>query len=79
MLILCLCLSLNLYYSGCCVWTLSPSCNNNGCYCDQMCHNVNNCCDDVADIGCHPDYSSSPMVSPTPTDTLGKTKSETFY
>ena len=48
---------------------MSPSCWNNGCYCDQNCHFYDNCCSDVADIGCHPASSSSPIVSPTPTKT----------
>ena len=66
------CLALNLKYSGCCVWSLSPPCSNNGCYCDRSCHNYNDCCSDIANIGCLPAYSSSPMVSPTPNNTLGK-------
>ena len=65
-------MALNLSYSGCCVESLSSPCNRNGCYCDQNCHNVNDCCGDIADIGCHPSTSSSPIVSPTPTHTLGK-------
>ena len=76
MLVLGSCLALNFSYSGCCVWYLSPHCNNNGCYCDQYCHDVNDCCSDIADIGCHPVSYTSSIVSPTPTDTLGKTKSE---
>ena len=76
MLILGSCLELNLSYSGCCVRSLSLNCNNKGCYCDQNCHSLNNCCNDVTAIGCHPASSSSPTVSLTPTDTLGKTKSE---
>ena len=72
MLILGSCLALNLGYSGCCVWSLSPFCNNNGCYCDQHCHMWNDCCSDIADIGCYPAFSSSPMVTPTATDLLGK-------
>ena len=47
-------MALNLKYSGCCVWSLSPPCGNNGCYCDQFCHTAGDCCSDVADIGCHP-------------------------
>ena len=35
---------------------------------------LNNCCSDIADIGCHPTSSFSPIVSLTPTYTLGKTK-----
>ena len=65
MLVLGSCLALNLNYSGCCVFSLSPPCNSNGCYCDQNCYIGNDCCSDIADIGCHP-------LSPTPTDTLGK-------
>ena len=76
MLILDSCLALNLSNSGCCVWSLSQNCRNNGCYCDQICHFFNDCCNDVTNIGCHPHSSISPMVSPTPTDTLGKTKQE---
>ena len=68
-------MALNLSYSGCCVW--SPlSCSNNGCYCDIDCHELNDCCSDIADIGCHPASSSSSVASTTPTDILGKTKSE---
>ena len=75
MLILGSCLALNISYSGCCVMHLSPPCNSNGCYCDQNCYSLNDCCSDIADIGCHP-ASSSPIYSPTPTDTLGKIKSK---
>ena len=71
-LILGSCLALNLNYSGCCVFSLSPSCTNNGCFCDQMCYTFNDCCSDIADIGCHPPSSSSTIVSPTPIDILGK-------
>ena len=70
------CLALNLNYSGCCVWSLSQTCWNNGCFCDQSCHYWNDCCSDIYDIGCHPSFPYSPLVSPTPTDTLGKTKSD---
>ena len=76
MLILGSCLALNLSYSGCCEMFVSPPCSNNGCYCDQHCYISNDCCNDIADIGCHPAFSLSPTVSHTPTDTLGKTKSE---
>ena len=67
------CLALNLSYYGCCVWSLSPPCSNNGCYCDENCHNHNDCYNDLSDIGCHPASSSSPTVSSTISDTLGKT------
>ena len=76
MLILGSCLALNLNYSGCCVWSLSPPCNNEGCYCDGNCHIWNDCCSDIADIGCHPASSSSSIISPTPTDILSKTNSK---
>ena len=66
------CLALNLNYSGCCVFFLTPPCKNNECYCDKNCHKLNDCCSDIADIGCHP----APSSSPTPTNILGKTKSE---
>ena len=70
------CLALNLSYSGCCILNLSPPCSNNGCYCDRNCHIWNDCCYDVADIGCYPTSPSSPTVSPTPTNAFGKTKLE---
>ena len=79
MLILGSCLALNLNYSGCCIWSLSQNCSNNGCFCDQNCYFWNDCCNDIADIGCHSAFLSSPTVSHTPIDTLGKTKSEAPY
>ena len=63
------CLELNLNYHGCCVSSLSPSCNNKGCFCDQICHIYKDCCSDVADIGCHPAPSSTKTI---PTDIFGK-------
>ena len=66
------CLALNLNYSGCCVWRLSSTCFSIGCFCDQGCHSLGDCCYDIGDIGCFP-------ASPTPiilTNTPGKTKSE---
>ena len=68
------CKELSLNYSGCCLTHLSPNCSNKNCYCDQQCYT--NCCSDIADIGCHPPYSFSPIVSPSPTDAFGKTKSD---
>ena len=48
------CLTLNLNYSGCCVSSLSQTCRNNGCYCDQSCYDLRRCCSDIAEIGCLP-------------------------
>ena len=79
MLIIASCLALKLSYSGCCVQSLSQNCSNNGCYCHQNCHILNNCCNDIADIGCHPASSFSPTASPTTTDTFGKTISEASH
>ena len=67
------CLALNLNYSGCCVWSLSPTCSNNGCFCDQNCYILNDCCSDIADVGCHHSFSPSPTVSTALTDIFGKT------
>ena len=41
-------------------------------------HFFNSCCSGLADIGCHPSYpvSSSPIISSTLNDTLGRTVSE---
>ena len=75
LLILGSCKSLNLDYSGCCITSLSRTCTSTDCQCDQLCHSYNDCCSDIADIGCHPVSYSSPTVSTTPTDTFGKTKS----
>ena len=66
MLILGSCVALNLNYSGCCIFHKSPPCGNNGCFCDVDCHTVNDCCNDIDDIGCHP----------LPSVTLGKIKSD---
>ena len=70
------CLALNLNYSGCCEWSLSPPCSINGCYCDKDCHNVGNCCSDVADIRCYHVNLTSPM--PITTKTFGKKKNNRF-
>ena len=37
---------------------------------------MNNYCTVVADNDCYPNFPASPIVSPTPTDSLSKTKSE---
>ena len=47
------CLALKQSYNGCCKWSLSSTCYHNGCYCDECCHKFNDCCDDIADIGCY--------------------------
>ena len=57
------CVALNLSYSGCCNFRLSPPCSINGCFCDDICHTSNDCCNDKDDIECHPATS----FSPTPT------------
>ena len=33
---------------------MSPSqpCDNDGCYCDQICHDWGDCCSDITAIGC---------------------------
>ena len=51
--------------------SLSPTCHNYGCYCDQVCHIFRDCCSDIANIGCHP---TTP--TPTPTDAFGREKTE---
>ena len=52
------CTSLNI--TGCC----TSSCRTGACYCDQSCYQNNNCCPDIASIGCLP---SSTSTNPTPT------------
>ena len=47
------CKALNLTYSGCCLSPPSPNCRNGDCFCDYGCHSTNDCCSDIADIGCH--------------------------
>ena len=71
MFILGSCVALNLGYSGCCKLSLTPNCCNKECYCDEHCHKLNDCCSDIADIGCH----AIPSFSPTPSsiDIPGKT------
>ena len=66
------CLSLNLSYSGCCVWSFAVPCSNYGCFCDIDCHKLGDCCSDIADIGCNPVSSFS--HTHTSTNTLGKRK-----
>ena len=66
MLIIGSCKALNLRYSGCCDWRVSPSCRNNECFCDNECHTLNDCCSDIDDIRCHSSQDN----------TLGKTKSD---
>ena len=59
MLILGSCMAINLSYSGSCKKYFSQNCSNKRCYCDQNSHIFNDCCNDVADIGCYPSYYSS--------------------
>ena len=33
---------------GCCV----SDCSAQGCYCDQLCYQTNDCCSDIEAIGC---------------------------
>ena len=73
MFILGSCKALNLRYSGCCVPTRTQSCISLDCYCDKHCTSNNDCCDDIADIGCYPVSPPSPIFISTPTHTLGKT------
>ena len=71
------CVELKLNYSGCCDLSRTRRCVHIDCRCDQSCHFHKDCCDDIADIGCSP-ASPSPIISPTPTDTFGKTKSKDY-
>ena len=48
------CNDLNLQYSGCCNINLIRNCNTKTCYCDKNCYSNNDCCSDIADIGCYP-------------------------
>ena len=57
------CLALNLNYPGCCKLSLSPVCSRKGCYCDKYCHIWNDCCSDIADIGCYPIPTSTNIPS----------------
>ena len=50
------CLALNLTYCGCCKQSLSSQCYNDGCYCDESCHEYNDCCSDIADIDCYSNW-----------------------
>ena len=66
------CASLNI--TGCCD---NGTCyTGTGCYCDQLCYQYNDCCPDIASIGCLPNFISSSFAtssiltaSPTPTVT----------
>ena len=48
------CNSLNLNYSGCCKNYITQKCHINNCHCDKGCYSNNDCCSDIADIGCYP-------------------------
>ena len=65
MFILGSCLALNLNYDGCCQSFLSPVCSHEGCSCDKYCHIWNDCCRDIADIGCYPISTSTGKLSKT--------------
>ena len=54
MSILVSCKDLNLNYSGCCKNYLTRECDINNCHCDKRCYSGNDCCSDIADIGCYP-------------------------
>ena len=47
-------------FSGCCIDfdfdSCVGGCSTNGrvCYCDQVCHQIGDCCPDVLEIGCLP-------------------------
>ena len=43
-------------YCGCCKWSLSPECHHVDCYCDERCHKYNDCCFDIAEIGCYSNW-----------------------
>ena len=65
MFILGSCLALNLNYDGSCKFSLSPVCSHKGCYCDEYCYIWNDCCSDIADIGCYPIPTSTGKLSKT--------------
>ena len=55
------CASLNI--TGCCA---NGTCyTGTGCYCDQLCYQYNDCCHDIASIGCLPTVSPTPSVTST--------------
>ena len=54
MFILGSCLALNLCYTGCCDWSMSPKCFIKDCSCDKYCYKWNDCCSDIANISCYP-------------------------
>ena len=75
MFILGSCMELKLNYNGCCDYSKTQSCVHIDCRCDQWCYNFNECCDDIDKISCFPPFHT-PVVTPTPTDTFGKTESD---
>ena len=60
------CASLNI--TGCCANT---TCYTGNCYCDQICYQYNDCCPDIANIGCLPSstFSTSSIITASPTPT----------
>ena len=57
-----MCASLNI--TGCCAININ-SCNTGTCYCDQTCYKFNDCCPDIASIGCLPNTISSSLILTT--------------
>ena len=53
---------LNQGYSECCVDGTCRSVDGT-CYCDQICHLLGDCCDDIADINCSPPSSEYSYIA----------------
>lgn len=53
------------FHDGCCT-SSQPSCQGtNGttsCYCDQLCYTVGDCCNDVSEIGCIHNTTTSKLI-----------------
>ena len=69
------CLLLNLNYFGCCKLTPFQTCISYDCYCDPSCYFYDDCCSDIASIGCFP-ASISTITLFTPTSTPSQTTIE---
>ena len=50
---------------------LNTTCYTGNCYCDQICYQYNDCCPDIANIGCLPSstFSTSSLITASPTPT----------